>query len=270
MRQTVLFAWLLALFVSGACSIHSETVVVGALTRVHAAGVGEEYGGSISLRNVGGVSEEVKVYVNDYLFYADGRNIYGEPGTNPRSNTAWLNYGPKQLTVAARASATISYSIRIPEDVSLRGTYWCILMVEVVPPASPEASGERGDKVAVGVTQVFRYGIQIVTHLRETGTRALSFAGTRLLKTDGGLELAIDAENTGERWLIAECWLELYAENGEHVGRYGGTALRIYPGTSVRFLVDVGDLGSGTYRALVVLDCGGDDVFGATYDLAIE
>jgi len=46
--------------------------------------------------------------------------------------------------------------------------------------------------------------------------------------------------------------------------------LGIYPGTSVRFRIDLGKNMAGTYKTLVVADCGGDELFGANYTLEIK
>jgi hypothetical protein len=45
---------------------------------------------------------------------------------------------------------------------------------------------------------------------------------------------------------------------------------RIYPGTSIRQKIRLGSLEPGNYRALVILDGGGDQVFGAEYQLALN
>jgi hypothetical protein len=41
----------------------------------------------------------------------------------------------------------------------------------------------------------------------------------------------------------------------------------MYPGTSVRQRIVLPDLPEGEYRALVVVDAGGDDAFGAEYTI---
>ena len=42
---------------------------------------------------------------------------------------------------------------------------------------------------------------------------------------------------------------------------------RLYPGTSVRYSVDLTEVASGSYQALVVVDNGDEHVFGAQYGL---
>jgi hypothetical protein len=123
---------------------------------------------------------------------------------------------------------------------------------------------------SIGVRQVFRYGIQIATHIQDTGVRMLKFLDVRLLTEEGKKILRVDVENVGERYLRPLLSVELYTNKGVCVGRFDGGQLRTYPGTSVRFKVDLGSPAPETYKALVVADCGGDDIFGSTYNIIIN
>jgi type II secretory pathway component GspD/PulD (secretin) len=82
--------------------------------------------------------------------------------------------------------------------------------------------------------------------------------------------LVVDVENTGERWLRGSMWAELYDSEGKHVGKYDGGKQRMYPGTSVRFSADLVGIQTSSYKALIVIDCGGDDVFGANVNLVLK
>jgi hypothetical protein len=264
-RRCVPILLLLVAVTSGA-----EVMVSGGLTYEHEVAPGKTYEGSFTVQNPDKEPREVKVYQTDYLFYADGATYYGDPGTMPRSNTRWLTFTPKQFTVPGGEEVTIRYIVQVPNDARLAGTYWSLLMVEPVGPDSPESSLQTAkDRVSVGVRQVLRYAVQVVTHIGQTGTGKLKFAKVQLASTDGRRRLLVDAENTGERWLRGPLWVELYDGGGALVGRYDAIRLRIYPGTSVRYTVDLSGVMAGTYKALIVIDCGGDDVFGANLNLVL-
>ena len=121
----------------------------------------------------------------------------------------------------------------------------------------------------MGVRQVLRFAVQVVTHVGQTGSRQLKFAKVQLAAKDGKRQLLVDAENTGERWLRGRLWVELYAKDGASSAGSTGPGLRMYPGTSVRYTVDLAGVLAGTYKALIVIDCGGDDVFGANLNLVL-
>ena len=87
--------------------------VTSGLTYEKEAQVGETCRGVIQLRNTGEDPQEVKIYQTDYLFFCDGRNIYGEPGKDSRSNADWRNAhrsnGAKGCGVPSFSSRTIPW-----------------------------------------------------------------------------------------------------------------------------------------------------------------
>lgn len=207
---------LVALLVSmGAESALAAPVsVVGGLTREATLQPGAKTEGRIILRNNTEQPQEVKVYQTDYLFWADGRNQYGEPGSTPRSNARWIVHTPQQLTVPPKSTESVYYTIQAPAQEALRGTYWSMLMVEPVAADTLEPPQPEEGKVTIGIRSVMRYAIQMVTHIGDTGARDLKFADKQLLVEAGKRTLRLDLENTGERWLRPLVWAELYDEQG--------------------------------------------------------
>jgi hypothetical protein len=272
-------AWRLALVLAAVAFMIAPSLVPppaeasisirGKLTHEKQAMPGETYESGIYITNTGDEAEQVKVYQTDYLFSYTGEYFYNQLGSNPRSNGGWIEYGPTRLAVPAHGNAVVSYKVRVPDDPSLVGTYWSILMVEVIGKGSPEEAAESDGQVKMAVNQVFRYGVQIVTHIDDTGERKIRFIDSRLLKDGDARILRVDLENIGQRWLRPSLWAEIYDTSGAFVGKFDAGALRVYPGTSVRFKVDLTSLATGTYKAVVIADCGEDDVFGATYSLSV-
>ncbi len=263
--RTTIPLWVLIFLLAMPGASRAGVSVTSGLTYEKTVMAGESYQGVIHLKNNGPSPQEVKLYQTDYLFFCDGTNRYGDPGKITRSNAGWITFRPQRLTIAAHATAQVNYRVQAPDDASLAGTYWSMLMVEGISSSSPEATGPRQDNVTLGLSQVIRYGLQIVTQIGDSGTRLLKFLDTRVLKTGHTRILQVDMQNTGQRWLKALLWTELYDEQGRTAGRFEGGRLRLYPGTSVRFRVDLSKVPEGIYKALVVADCGGDTLFGATY-----
>jgi len=211
-KQYIIFVFFLVfiLFLMSA-QTEAEVGISSGLSQEREAQIGETYRDTIIIRNNGNRPQEVKIYQTDYLFFSDGTNIYGEPGKDLRSNANWITFSPHRLIIPPKETATINYTINVPDDKSLMGTYWSMMMVEGIGEEHPEASThpEEG-KVLLGITQVVRYGIQIITHIEDTGSRELKFTETKLLaKEDEGRIFQIDLENTGERWLVPLLWVEL-------------------------------------------------------------
>jgi len=180
----------------------------------------------------------------------------------PRSNAGWIKVFLPLDTLAPGERLSIPYTIEVPDNRSLVGTYWSMLMVAaVLPPSEATAKG------AVGIRQVIRYGIQIVTHIGDSGERNIRVANSELVHENEGPVLQIDIENTGERWVRPMAWSELYDEEGTSVGRFESSQQRIFPGCSVRYRFILSQVPGGKYEALVVFDNGDQYLWGAQYTL---
>ncbi len=252
--------------------VSAQVSVIGDLSQDKDARPGETYSGVIVVRNDTNEPQEAKIYQTDYSFQFDGTNNYGDPGTLPRSNARWISFSPSYLTIPPQGTMAVNYSVAVPRDATdpkLAGTYWSMLMVEGIQKGSAESSLPRKDKKAeMGIMQTIRYGIQIATTITGTGTKKIEFAGARIVtEQEGKRVLQLDIRNTGEIGMRPDVYAELFNDQGTSIGKFSGVRYRIYPGTSVRQNIDVSTVPKGTYKALVVVDAGGDDVFGAQYTL---
>lgn len=268
--KTILSILVALLFTTAVAS--AQVSVIGELSQEREVRPGESYTGVIIVRNDTNEPQEAKVYQTDYLFHHSGTNSYGDPGSHARSNAKWITFSPAYLLLPPQTTAAVNYSVTVPPTTDgnqLIGTYWSMLMVEAIPRGSPESTLPRADKKAeMGIMQTIRYGIQIVTHIANTGTRRINFVGVQIVpKEKSGRILQVDIENTGEIGIRPEVYVELFDEKGVSRGKFPGTRYRIYPGTSVRQQIDLSGVASGTYKALIVVDAGGDDVFGGQYTL---
>lgn len=249
--------------------LYAGITIEGTLTHERVVQPGDSFRGTIAIRNTGERAAEVKVYRTDYSFAADGRNDYGPPGRLVRSNADWLHLGREHITIASRSVVNLNYEMRVADDEALNGTYWSMVMVEPVSARESTLAPRKGEARAQ-LTPVMRYGIQMVTHIGDSGSRELAFANAQLVKAKGQRLFKLDVQNTGERWVRPQLWLELFDHNGQPVGKFGGEQKRIYPATSVRFQSDLSKVPAGRYRMLIVADGGGNDLFGSQIDLKLE
>lgn len=233
--------------------------------------LGGQTSGNIVIANNGKEAETVRIYQTDYMFSADGKNNFGSPGSMPRSNAKWIKFTPNQVTVAPGEETSIFYEIAVPETSDLRGTYWSVIMVEPIPQDALKPPNPKKDKATIGVQAVFRHAVQMITHIENTGTRALQFSNKALKVQAHKTFLTIDVENVGERWLVPQLYVDVADSGGNAMKRYEGKKFRIYPGCSARYVIDLGKLNSGKYNALVIADSGENEkVFGARYILDVK
>ena len=266
----------LALVLAVCCSWNrsvAQVSVIGELSQDREAKPGEIYTGSIIVRNDTNDLQEAKAYQTDYLFHFDGTNEYGDAGSHARSNAKWVSFSPAQMLLPPQATVTINYSVTVPPEATGKkfvGTYWSMLMVESIPGGSAASTLKKPKKTEMGITQTIRYGIQIVTHIANTGSKKIKFVNVQVVtKEKGERILQVDVENTGEVGIRPDVYTELFDYQGKSLGKFSGNKYRIYPGTSVRQLIDISKVAPGTYKAIIVVDAGGEDIFGANYTLKL-
>ncbi len=217
---------------------------------------GSAYTGSITLRNSSDQPQNAKLYQTDYTFSANGSSSFGQPGTAPRSNAKWVQFLPTSISIPPRGVATASFTVQIPPDTALKGSYWSIVMVE-----TEKSPSERG-RGAVGVTTNTRLAVQIATHLEDRGKSRIGFAGMAVkLDTAKKRVLEVDLLNEGDAALRPLVTLELFGPDGALVSRTKQQRGLLYPGTSLRQRFTLGELGPGQYTAIITADGGGEDVF---------
>ncbi len=271
--QTTSLSLLRSLVLVGlaAATMNAQVSVIGELSQDKDVKPGESYTGVIVIRNDTKEPQEAKVYQTDYTFQCDGSNNYGDPGELPRSNAKWIAYSPSFLTIPPLTTLPVNYTVTVPKEVpggKLIGTYWSMLMVEGIQKGSAESSVPQTEKKAqMGIMQTIRYGIQVATTIANTGQKKVEFLAVALDTTEGKRTLRIDVKNTGDIGMRPDVTLQLFDQQGAQIGKFSGVKYRIYPGTSVRQSIDVSTVPHGTYKALVVVDGGGDDIFGGQYTL---
>lgn len=257
------------LSIAFALSAQGGVSVVGSLARSTAVQPGASFDGVILLQNNSAEPADVRVSQVDYLFYADGSNNYGEPGTAPRSNARWLTVTPALLKLGPRETQSVRYKGTAPADSKLRGTFWSMIMVEPNS-AAPITPGDEAGKVAVGLQTTIRFAVQIVTEVGRDATKSLRVLEKSLVQADGKRTLQLDIGNDGEQLLIPAMSVELFDEKGASVGRFDAGRTRIYPECSVRAKADLSSVPPGKYVAMVLLDSGDAQVMGAQYDLELQ
>jgi hypothetical protein len=250
----------------------AQVSIIGDLSQDRDARPGESYSGSILVKNDTEEPQEAKLYQTDYLFSFEGTSNYAEAGSTPRSNARWVSFSPSSLVIPPQGIVTVNYTVAVPESLAgkpLAGSYWSMLMVEGISKESPESSlQEKKNKPQMGVRQTLRYGIQIASHIAGTGSKSIRFIGAKLVRgNQGETLLQVDLEDNGTLWFRPDVYVELFDGKGISKGKFPGHTYRMYPGTSVRQMIELAGIAKGTYKALVVVDAGGENVFGAQYTL---
>ena len=252
------------IILSTAPFVLGSIVVLNGLTHENTTTSGESYRGSIEVQNTAETEKSVKIYQRDYLFNFKGESRHDAPGTIARSNSGWITYNPELLVLAAGEKATIEFEVKVPQQDSLKGTYWSVIMVEgVIPPDTTRKTG-------VTINTAIRYAIQVVTHIGNSGSSDLQFLGLEMNEPGDKKSINVLLENTGERQLKPTLALELFDDNGKSEGVFKTESRKTFPGTSVKMTVNLEGIKPGKYTGVLVADCDQDHVFGTNISLELE
>jgi len=262
LKKLLLIAALI--FLTGILKSRANVLVMNGLTHENQLSPGEKSTDRIQLQNASGQVKSVKIYQTDYWFSYKGESFYDKPGTIKRSNAAWITVSQLFVTLQPNEIKDIEFEVRVPQNDSLTGSFWSVIMVEGMAPIDTSASKQR-----ITINTVLRYAIQVVTSIGNTGTRNLEFLNFGLGKEEGTTYFEADIENTGERMLRPEVGLELFDKNGVSQGVKKVEPKRIYPGTSVKMKVPLDGIVPGGYTGVLVADCNDDYIFGSNVNLEL-
>ena len=258
---------MLAIMVLGLLPFYANAglEVLGSLINKHSAQKGETYSAKIKIHNTGGNKQAVRIYQRDYLFNYTGASFYNEPVSHKRSNAKWIQYGPKTLLLSGKETQDVQFEVTVPQNDTLEGTYWSVLMVEGVSQLDPKSKGQ------LNINTSIRYAIQIITNIGQTGIGALEFQKPGIVTEDDKTFFDVVLLNTGERLISPEVSMELFdATTGESVKVIKAPKNGMYPTTSTKCRFPLEGIPTRkTYLALIVADGSGNDVFGLEYTLEL-
>jgi hypothetical protein len=242
----------------------AQIAVTSSAVMQRAAARGERYEGTLTIRNSSDAPQPARVVQTDYAFTADGRTTFGAAGTSPRSNARWIRFDPAELVVPPRATASVRYTVTVPDGADLSGTYWSLLIVEQTSAAPPAAGGRAGGDV--GLTVATRHATQIATHVGTRGAARVEVDSVQATSLVGGRRaLRFDFFNVGDRSAAVTLKADVYDGAGTLVSRQTKVRGVLYPGSSGRQTFDVGPITPGSYRVIITADAGGDELFGGTF-----
>lgn len=260
----IIFMVLSSILSFGAISIE------GSLTHELNSSPGDMHEGKILINNNGNEPEEVKIYITDFRTEAGGKKYYLDPDTTARSNASWVSVNPKRFFIPAGQTYTLYFSIDVPADSTLSGSYWSMMMIESIPKESPESSFYDPEEITLGVKTVLRYGIRIISNIDKSVSIKPEIQNAGLSNEEDIIEMYLDIKNAGNRFFRLDFWMELYDTSGNFIGKYQGDKLSVFPDSSIRFSVDLSNVPKDEYMALVVMDCGDDNVFGVNYTIDLK
>ena len=249
-----------------------ELKVYSELRRQQTLSPGETYQGSIRMENIGEQPMVVKVFQQDYFYDVQQRKVYNTRIQAERSNRSWITFKPDYLELQPNREAIVDFIVTVPHSTleqPLEGTYWSMLVVQPAPLEETDTPLMliKGQKIR----RQIQYGIQMVTHIANTGVKDISVEDTWVeADEEGKTNFYAVLRNKGTLGFKSDIAIELYNEQGQSNGKIDGMPAFIYPGCAVLKKIELPELASGTYPSLLLVDGGADALFGMQVNLDIH
>lgn len=196
---------------------------------------------SVSLFSTSSNATDLTVSDSDWTQSESGRLSFVGSGADPHSASAWLTLPSSVVQVPAKSSVDYRFSVTVPDDAALEGTYKTVIFFETGPSSAPNASNALLTRQRLGLILYVT-----VAGTERNGSKLVDMYG------DGNTVHAIIA-NQGNTVMRFSGTLEVRDSSGTTVTSVpvrGGVALR----ESQRDVsVPMPDLPKGYYVLLLLL-----------------
>jgi len=248
--------WLL-LAAGGAPDLWAVTLRINQPRIEAAVTPGELLRGTIEVENLVEEPVEITIYLQDWRYVApgDGTKEFAPASTLPQSCADWVSFFPQRLQLPPKGHEAVNYTIRVPDDA--RDAAYAVLFFETLLGEGPSEEG------GVSVLYTARLGSLILLDIKGSAQRAATITDLTITPPDDHQPLQIRGQltNTGNVAVGAVGEFHVVDAEGRIVARGTVPARYTHPGLSVPLDVTwVGSLASGTYRVVLTLDLGGDQV----------
>jgi hypothetical protein len=258
---------ILILFLLSTIQAFSGVVILNGLTHVHSGEAGSLISGKIKIRNDSSKENRIILYKQDLILSCDNTSIYEykDVNSNPRSMGSWLKVNVDEKILGPHEEYDLSYSIEVPKNVTQKGSYWTVLMIEGADPIrEPESE-------SIQVGSKIRYAVQLITELGSFESPKLQFENVEYKKGLSATSnvVQIKLKNIGMYSAQTKVLLEIYDSKGTKLKVFQGTIRRIYPNLCNVFELEIKDLPKGIYDGVIIAD-NSKDLFGSNVSIKIE
>ena len=161
---------------------------------------------TVSLFSTASQPQALAVSVSDWIQTDKGSVSFLKPGGDPYSASAWITLSSDVLSVPANGGATFRFSVDVPNDASLAGTYKTVVFFLTQPAASAQSGTSLQTrqrlglivyvtvagtaKPALSISDFYRQDGKLLLSLSNDGNVVSRLGGTVSLRDKGGATIA--------------------------------------------------------------------------------
>ncbi|MCU0339056.1 MAG: hypothetical protein MUE30_04170 [Spirosomaceae bacterium] len=242
----------------------AKVMIVNGLTHTYTAENGQTLTGKIQLKNTGKNPDRVLIYKRDLMTDCGGTYDFVAANTHPRSIANWLTTNVDERILQPQEEYEVLYTIQVPKDSSLSGSYWSLLMVESDTPLSEQQ--EKG----VSISSKTRYAIQVIADIGTENMPPIAFEKINMETPSDTLRvLHVKIKNDGKTLVKPKLLLDIFDGDGQKIKTFETPVRKLYPNTCVTFEMPLTAMPKGKFEGVLVADYG-RDLFGTNLDIEIK
>ncbi|TVZ27839.1 uncharacterized protein DUF3324 [Gillisia sp. Hel_I_86] len=246
MRHVFFTSVLLLLIVNQS---YSSVVIINGLTHVYSGSSGDQLQGEIILLNTTEFEQRVSFKLNDAIFSCDSDRFFSEKISHSQSSNTWFDGSLTDKVLAPKEKYVYRFSINIPKDPTLRGSFWTALMLDIEKPIKEERLTQNID-----LDTKIRYAVGLLTNVNNYSEVNLDFQKLDLEQNTntGGKSLFIKLINESLFIEGVKLSLEVYNQNGEKVLETSTKRNMVFPGFCKKYDIDISQLEKGDYECILI------------------
>lgn len=260
MRTQILTNLALFLFVNIS---YSSVVVVNGLTHVHNGVNGETITGEIILMNTSIKDQRVTFNLSEAIFSCDSPRVFSNLQSHDQSSSAWYDGNLMDKVLAPKEKYIYKYSIHIPNDETLEGTFWTSLMIEVETPIKEERLTNKID-----LDTKVRYAVGLVTNVNEQEQIKVDFNGVELCRTETTKSLKVKISNQSTFLSGVKLSLEIFNKKGVMILELKSGRNMVFPNSCREFNFNLAPLEAGEYEGVLIANAK-EEYLGTTISLKL-
>lgn len=245
MKKNILIIALL-LFVN---MTYSSVVVINGLTHIYSGVSGDKMRGEIILLNTSNEEQRVSFDLNDALFSCTENRIFSNSQTHHQSSLEWFDGSLMDKVLDPKEKYVFRFSINIPKDQTLRGSYWTSIMIDVEKPIKKDKLSKN-----IGLNTKVRYAIGLLTNVNSYDEVKLDFEKMDVDKAGNNKNLKVKIANQNLFIEGVKLSLEVYDAEGKNILESSTDRNMVFPGFCKEYSIDISKLPKGNYECLLVAD----------------
>ena len=257
---------LIVIFIFLANSLFAGVAITNGLTHVYNAESGNIITGEIILVNTTEIEQRITFDLQDAIYSCSATRIFSKDQTHAYSSRKWFTASTMEKILQPKEKYVYRFSITVPKDKSLRGSYWSVVMVNVERPVD-----EGVVKNGVKLNSKIRYAVGLFTNVNSFDAVDLDFDGINLNQLENSDKKDLDIKMFNKSAFIqgVKLTLEVYNDKGVKVYEAKTGRNLTIPGACRNFKIEISDVPKGTYQCVLIADSK-EEFVGTNVSLVIQ